>query len=353
MTLHLEPKNPAEKRIKEYLEQNASEILADKINNGVFIQKDGKKYLNRKNLTGFMKYATDEARKLAEKGANSACVEDNVVYGWAIHYFEEDSIEGTLYCEDGTEYKPPKPVIKTAIPSTPPKAQPKPQMSLFDLIQKEEKTDNAETLDDDDEPTEDEIREAMEEIVEEEQKESVVTPVPVVSPVYKRYMEVQAKYPDAIIAYRLGDFYEVFGENAIKVADELELTLTGRDCGLPERVPMVGYPYHVAKDYEQKIIEKGFTLAIVENQDEIRTLIPSPDEIVDDDLSEAEMREFDGDALDGKHWIDDKTYVDDDGIVHNVEEEKELEKDLAFAKAFDKDALGVLDGIFGNLITLG
>lgn len=53
-----------------------------------------------------MKYASSEARKLASKGANSACVEDKVVYGWAIHYFEEDSIEGTLFNADGTEYKP-------------------------------------------------------------------------------------------------------------------------------------------------------------------------------------------------------------------------------------------------------
>ena len=57
-----------------------------------------------------MKYASSEARKFASKGANSACVEDKVVYGWAVHYFEEDSIEGTLFNADGTEYKPaPKP----------------------------------------------------------------------------------------------------------------------------------------------------------------------------------------------------------------------------------------------------
>lgn len=344
MKLNLETKNGSQECIKKYLEDNASSILAEKINNGVIIEKDGKKFINKKNLDGFWDYASKKARE-----TNSGYVENETVFGWAIHYFEEDSIEGKLYNEDGTEYKPPKPVQHVPTPVvTPPKPQPKPQMSLFDLIPKEENTETKETVDDDDEPTEEEIQEAMQETVEEQQ-ESVVKPVPVVSPVYKRYMEVQAKYPDAIIAYRLGDFYEVFGENAIKVADELELTLTGRDCGLPERVPMVGYPYHVAKDYEQKIIEKGFTLAIVENQDEIRTLIPSPDEIVDDDLSEEEMREFDGD--DGKHWIDDKTFVDNDGLVHNLEDD-ELQKEIEFAKAFNKEALVVLDGIFGNLLTL-
>ncbi len=350
MKLNLETTNPAEERIKEYLEQNASEMLAEKINEGVSVVKDGKTLINKKTLSGFMKYASGEARKLAEKGATSACVEDSVVYGWAIHYFEEESIEEKLYNQDGTEYKTQvKPTTKTVAAPVVAKSQPKPQMSLFDLIPKEGNTDTEETDNDDDEPTAEEIQEAMQEIVEE-QRESVTT-VPVVSPVYKRYMEVQAKYPDAIIAYRLGDFYEVFGENAKKVANELELTLTGRDCGLPERIPMVGYPYHVAKEYEQKIIEKGFTLAIVENQDEIRNLTPTLDEIVDDDLSEEEMREFDGDIDDEKHWIDDKTFVDNDGLVHNLEDD-DLQKEIEFAKAFNKEALVVLDGIFGNLLTL-
>lgn len=92
---------------KAYLEANASEVLAEKINNGVCIQKDGKMLINRKTLAGFMKFACDEAKKQAEKGAQSACIDDDTVYGWVVHYFEEDSIEGTLYKEDGTEYKAP------------------------------------------------------------------------------------------------------------------------------------------------------------------------------------------------------------------------------------------------------
>ena len=83
-----------------------------------------------------MKFACDEAKKQAEKGAQYACIDDPEVYGWAVHYFEEDSIEGVLYNEDGTEYKPPKPVTppKPATAYTPPKPQPKLQMSLFELI---------------------------------------------------------------------------------------------------------------------------------------------------------------------------------------------------------------------------
>ena len=104
--LNLEATSREQEIVKAYLEENASETLAEKINNGTPVEKDGKQLINRKTLDGFMRYACDEARKLAAKGASSACVEDKVVFGWAIHYFEEDSIEGTLYNADGTEYKP-------------------------------------------------------------------------------------------------------------------------------------------------------------------------------------------------------------------------------------------------------
>ena len=106
MELNLTAQNKQEELVLKYLQNNASETLADKINNGTPFEKDGKPLLNKKTLAGFMKYACDEARKLAEKGANSACIDDATVYGWAIHYFEEESIEGTLYTIDGAEYKP-------------------------------------------------------------------------------------------------------------------------------------------------------------------------------------------------------------------------------------------------------
>ena len=105
MKLNLTAHNTAEERIKAYLEQNASKALAEKINNGTPITKDGKSLINRKTLDGFMKYATEEARKIAEKGARFACIDDNTVFGWSIHYFEEESIEGELFNPDGTPYK--------------------------------------------------------------------------------------------------------------------------------------------------------------------------------------------------------------------------------------------------------
>jgi hypothetical protein len=149
VTLNLTATTTEEKVLKEYLEQNASEVLADKINNGVPVEKDGKNLVSRKTLAGFMKYATEEARKQAAKGATIACLHSDIVFGWAIHYFEEDSILGTLYNEDGTEYKAAKPATKILPPPstvatdtpTAPAPKPKPkagQMSMFDLFDEPE-----------------------------------------------------------------------------------------------------------------------------------------------------------------------------------------------------------------------
>ena len=144
--LNLQASNKQEEIIKDYLQNNVSEVLAEKINNGVKIIKDNKTLINKKTLAGFMKYACEEARKLAEKGTNCACIEDKVVFGWAIHYFEEDTIKGNLYNEDGTEYKVEKPITK---PTT--KVETKPQQkkveskqsTLFDLMNLEQpKEDN-------------------------------------------------------------------------------------------------------------------------------------------------------------------------------------------------------------------
>ena len=173
MKLNLETKNKEQELIKAYLEENAGEIFAEKIYNGTPFEKDGKMLINRKTLDGFMKYATDEARKLASKGATSACIEDKVVYGWAVHFFEEDSIEGVLYNEDGTEYKPVKTTTKTSAPPVKTviqaKPEPKPQMSLFDFMTttENEPEELLENTANDEPPTEEELQEAFEEMEQE------------------------------------------------------------------------------------------------------------------------------------------------------------------------------------------
>ena len=311
--LNLTPQNKQEELILNYLQNNASETLADKINNGTPFEKDGKPLLNKKTLSGFMKYACDEARKLAEKGANSACIDDATVYGWAIHFFEEDSIEGTLYTIDGEEYKPAPKKVATTKPATVKPQQPKPQnlqFSIFDKIDNIEVKDTqtntliTETDTNNEEFTEEEKFEAMQQIAEEEQSQTAIRPIEQSkgNPIYQKYIAYQSEHPTSIVAYRLGDFYEVLGDNAVMLGNEMELTITSRDVGLKERVPMIGFPYHAAENYFAKIVRKH-DLYIIENEREtqfIPSLLHIDNRLIDEDtgeiLSEEEMRKFDGDV---------------------------------------------------------
>lgn len=138
--------------------------------------------------------------------------------------------------------------------------------------------------------------------------------------------------------YRLGDFYEVFGDNAVTLSDELGLTLTGRDFGLTSRVPMIGFPYHAAELYFNKI-QRNHRVVIINSDGTLKELSkPQPEINLDtgeiyDELTEDEMREFDGDMEEPKD-LDDEP---DDGFD---------------ASAFDKTTLCKLDEIFGEKLTL-
>ena len=264
MELNLKANTPSEQKILEYLQNNASETLAEKINNGTPFEKDGNPLLNKKTLSGFMKYACDEARNLAEKGANSACIDDATVYGWAVHYFEEESIEGTLYTLDGEEYKP---AVKaenaqksTYTPTSAPKQQNQ-QASLFDIISQENNVANTTKQE---QPAFRKKEESLKETPKIEIKQTL-------SPVYTEYKTLKEKYSDYVIAYRLGDFYEILGKDAVTIASELDLTLTGRECGLAYRIPMVGFPYHAAEIYFGKIVKKH-NLVIYENDKKIQLI---------------------------------------------------------------------------------
>ena len=264
MELNLTANTTAEEKILQYLKENASETLAEKINNGTPFEKDGNPLLNKKTLSGFMKYACDEARKLAEKGANSACIDDAAVYGWAVHYFEEESIEGTLYTLDGEEYKP---AVKaknaqksTYTPTSAPKQQNQ-QASLFDIISQE---NNVVDTTKQEQPVFQKKEESLKETPKIEIKQTL-------SPVYTEYKTLKEKYSDYVIAYRLGDFYEILGKDAVTIASDLDLTLTGRECGLAYRIPMVGFPYHAAELYFEKIARKH-NLAICENDKDIQLI---------------------------------------------------------------------------------
>ncbi|WP_040196924.1 DNA mismatch repair protein MutS [Candidatus Soleaferrea massiliensis] len=84
------------------------------------------------------------------------------------------------------------------------------------------------------------------------------------SPMMKQYTNIKKQYQDEILFYRLGDFYEMFFDDAIKASKELELTLTGRDCGQEEKAPMCGVPYHSYEAYVKRLVEKGYKVAICE-----------------------------------------------------------------------------------------
>lgn len=353
--LNLTVTTKEEKKVKAYLEANASEVLAEKINSGVRVQKDGKTLLSKKTLAGFMKFACNEAKKQAGKGALAACIDDDTVYGWAVHFFEENSIEGTLYNGDGTEYKiQPKSTAKApTVKPVPPRPQPKPQLSMFDMLENDDSSGISAAQSDNDEP----VGEELQEVAEQETEQ----PKPTVSPVYQKYLDVQSKYPQAVIAMRLGDFYEVFGKNAEILADELHLTLTGRDCGLAERVPMVGFPYHASDAYLKKMLSNGHTVVLIENDGvhelpSMQNVDPETGEILDD-LSEEEMREFDGDI--------DETIPTVSGLlkgyVGQPNTDKKLAEDISAViddedgfdiSAFDAEAVAILSEIFGDEIEL-
>ncbi|MDD3832232.1 MAG: Cas9 inhibitor AcrIIA9 family protein [Clostridia bacterium] len=322
--LNLTADTPELQRIKDYLQENASDALADKINNGTPFKKDGKPLINKKNLTGFMQYAVDEARKLAEKGARYACIEDKTVFGWAIHYFEEDSTLGSLFYLDGAEYKPAQ-KIKSKPADTPAikvKATPKKeslQFSLFDALeeekpepQKDDELDNAikgQVITEDGEiiDYEDFDGDVVDEPTDELKPVSMPLQEPKGSPLYQRYKSIQDAYLDSVVAMRLGDFYEVFGELATTVANELDLTLTGRDCGFAARVPMCGFPYHCADAYFKRINAVHNLIIVESDNDKDTRYLPK---------------------------------------TENKPPIEELQQEQETAKAFDKVALCILADIF-------
>ena len=88
------------------------------------------------------------------------------------------------------------------------------------------------------------------------------------SPMMVEYKKTKEQYPDCILFYRLGDFYEMFFEDAVTVSRELSLTLTGKECGLEERAPMCGVPYHAVESYLTKLVQKGYKVAIAEQMED-------------------------------------------------------------------------------------
>lgn len=91
------------------------------------------------------------------------------------------------------------------------------------------------------------------------------------TPMMQQYMKTKEEYPDCILFYRLGDFYEMFFDDALKASKELEITLTGKNCGLEERAPMCGVPYHAVDSYLNRLVSKGYKVAICEQMEDPAT----------------------------------------------------------------------------------
>lgn len=178
---------------------------------------------------------------------------------------------------------------------------------------------------------------------------------PTISPYYEEYLKLQKENPDCIVAYRLGDFYEIMGEKAEQAANILDLTLTRRNVGLPERVPMCGFPYHVADTYFSKIIESVSVVVaeppaepyILLSREEARKNMDFPDLSPDesakidniiseqdesDELSEEDFKEaFESEETDETEETDEiqSDFADDTDIVEPNTDEESGEDELA------------------------
>ena len=315
--LNLAAKGDDQIAILNYLQQNATDVLADKINNGVQIVKDGVTLINKKTLDGFFRYATEEARKLVAKNAKCACVLDRVVFGWAIHYFEEDEIEDTLYNLDGTEYKTVKsmatPTVTTKSVITKPKKN-EWQLSIFDMTLPDNEPDDTDDDVCDDTEDCDEEQVVCETIAQQTATHTIahdnaqtLTPTQVAIPhavttpeqptqptfqqsanshtddkamFYYKYEIMQRQYPNNILLYRVGDFYEALDKGAELLARTIGLTLTGLSCGGAGRHPMCGIPYHALDVYVDKI-KQHFSITIMDSDNDVRVVEKTVLSVVD------------------------------------------------------------------------
>ena len=186
-----------------------------------------------------------------------------------------------------------------------------------------------ETVEEDDE----EINNASEEETEEETvEEKVVETKPKGNPIYNTYQDVKDSYVTSVIAMRLGDFYEIFGQDAVTIAKELDLTLVGRDCGLDHRIPMIGFPYHCADNYFDKIAENHSVIAIDTNGTFI-TSIPQKETT--------------------KTYKSNEKEIKDEYNPSCAFPKEDLDKEKKLMKAFDQESLIKLLDLFEENVTIG
>ena len=138
------------------------------------------------------------------------------------------------------------------------------------------------------------------------------------TPMMQQYLQIKKDYTDVIVFFRLGDFYEMFFDDAVVASRELEIQLTGKDCGQKTRVPMCGIPFHAYEVYATKLVEKGYKIAIVEQVEDAKATkgivkrdvvkILTPGTCVLGNLENKENNYIASIKEEGKHFV--FTYVD-------------------------------------------
>ncbi len=354
-----------------HLKELISDSTAKKIINGVPVQKDGKTLINKKSIKTFLSYLADEMYKIASEQRNkqpkngkknwTALAKDgNFIIERALAYFDDDTIHGELYDENGKLYKAaptetPKNVVRTVQATTvtrkpePPKPQ---QFTLFSFLEETKKDDKPIEDNADKENDVDDTDECDEVITEEDPSEEYeinretgeilgkkVKTEPELPSSFSTFLQFKNQYPNHVILSRLGDFYETYNDDAKTLSRDFELVLTGRSIG-KERVPMIGIPFHAIEPHIFKISAKYPLVIIDGDKIEIIPITPTEqdEDIDDDELSEEEMQEFDGymgEPIPAKTPNKEET-----------DEEDDVEDLLAYKKFIDSDALAVFIELF-------
>ncbi len=167
---------------------------------------------------------------------------------------------------------------------------------------------------------------------------------------YQRYMATQGQYPDAFVVMRLGDFYEVMGHKAKEAADILDITLTGRDCGLDERVPMCGFPYHVSQEYLGKLLEHSGVVALEPDKEPMYILSRQEsrefneenyrdNQVEDEEQEDIDEAEEEFDDIEDLEDLDDLEEV----IEEKPVKEKKPEKGIKDRKRKEKPQMSLFD----------
>ena len=190
------------------------------------------------------------------------------------------------------------------------------------------------------------------------------------SPVMIQYLDIKDKYEDYIIFFRLGDFYEMFFDDAILVSRLLEITLTGKQAGLEERVPMCGIPYHSYASYLNTLVEQGYKVAIVEQLTDPKDTKGMVERDVVQIITQGTRLDTDLDAKDNNYiaslyQIDNTTiisYIDvstGEVNVKLVDNNKVIEtinklniKEVIVNESFDRDTINKLRTNFNILVTI-